>query len=68
MMEIMSQERYKEYRQSLKDQGYRVYETKTLVPDEDTFNKLEQRIGKMPWNALKNIPEDSEIFNFLKGF
>ncbi len=63
-MEVMSQERYKEYRKSLKDQGYPVFETISQIPDEETYKKLEERIGPMPWDLLKYPVPDfvSEMF------
>lgn len=52
-MEIMTQERYQEYRQQLRNKGFSVPETIVNLPDEKTNNILEERIGPMPWNLLK---------------
>lgn len=51
-MEVMTQERYKEYRQNLKDQGYSVFETIIDYPTEETFIKLEGIFGPMPWKGF----------------
>lgn len=53
-MEIMNQERYEEYRQQLKEHGFAVFETVVNTPNSETYIKLEDRLGPMPWNFLKN--------------
>lgn len=53
-MEIMNQERYKEYRKELKLNGFSVFETAINMPDYETYRKLEERFGTMPWNFLKH--------------
>ncbi len=51
----MTQERYQEYKQQLRDQGYNIPETTTNYPNEKTYKLLEDRIGPMPWNLIKQI-------------
>jgi hypothetical protein len=64
-MEYMSQEQYKAYHSKLKAAGYHV-ETTPCYQTKETFEKLEKRIGKMPWNLIKpDAPK--EIKEIFKG-
>ena len=49
----MNQDQYKKYREKLKLDGFPVYETTTIVPTEETYKILEERIGKMPWTLVQ---------------
>ena len=52
-MEIMSQKRYQEYRKQLKEQRYSHIETHVNIPNKQTLEILEKRLGCMPWDLLK---------------
>lgn len=57
-MKYQTIEEYEAYHKQLKQQGYSV-ETTLVIPTEETYKKLEERIGKMPWNLIKPaMPEE----------
>lgn len=62
-MEIMTQERYQEYRKELKEQGYNHIETKLLLPDTE---RAKQIFGEFVPELLQP-PKSDDMIKIFTG-